>query len=130
MKITPAHVRNTMFLAVTALAVGGELWAAFDSSPATRPWTDYLIQLPWWLLVPLSVAFAVWLPLHLIEFKARQARALTAECDARIYQSIAAAMRKAMDLRDGTTVQVKPDPVEVAQQAWDDLADSGGNPQE
>jgi hypothetical protein len=128
MKITPAHVRNSAFLTVTALAVAGELWAAFDADPGTRPWTDYLTQLPWWLLVPLSVAFAVWLPLHLFEFKARQARAMNAECDARVYRSIANAMRKAMDLRDGTTVQVKPDPVEVAQQAWNDLADSGGNP--
>jgi hypothetical protein len=56
----------TAFLAVTALAVGGELWAAFDNSPNTVPWTELLTDLPWWVTMPAALLLAVWLPLHLI----------------------------------------------------------------
>jgi hypothetical protein len=75
MKINSAHVRNGAFLLATLLAVAGELWNAFDDSPATRPWTDYLTELPLWVLAPLAVAFSVWLPLHLIEYRRRKTNA-------------------------------------------------------
>lgn len=109
MNITPAHVRNGAFLTLTALALGGELWAAFDSSPATRPWTDYLTELPWWLLVPMVLAFVVWLPLHLIEFKVLKMRARSAEFDANAHRTMAESLRTALNRAQGTEVKIKPD---------------------
>lgn len=55
----------TVFLTVTALALGLELWASFDSSPDTVPWTDLLTE-----YVPMEAVFAaigaliLWLPIH------------------------------------------------------------------
>jgi ribose/xylose/arabinose/galactoside ABC-type transport system permease subunit len=63
-----------VFLTVTALAVGGELWAAFDDSPDTVPWTDLILDLPvpvWALAV---AALVVWLPIHLVVYYRRRAR--------------------------------------------------------
>lgn len=108
MNITSAHVRNAAFLTVTALAVGGELWAAFDSSPDTRPWTDYLTELPWWLLVPMVLAFVIWLPLHLIEFKVLKMRARAAEFNAKAHRTQAESLRTALDRARGTEVKIKP----------------------
>lgn len=62
------------FLGVTAVAVVLELVAAFDGDGATEPWTEHLIRLPWWVLVPLSVGFGVWLPWHLVTEKRRKER--------------------------------------------------------
>lgn len=55
----------TGFLAITGLAVTGELVAAFDHSDATAPWTELLTDLPWWITMPAALLLAVWLPLHL-----------------------------------------------------------------
>lgn len=63
-----------VFLGITGAAVGMELLAAFDNSPDTVPWTSYLIQLPWWILIPLALALSVWLPIHLWISKKRQAK--------------------------------------------------------
>lgn len=62
------------FLGVTAVAVGAEIWAAFDGNPDTVPWTDYLVKLPWWVLIPGAVLFAGWLVYHLVTAKLRQMR--------------------------------------------------------
>lgn len=53
------------FLTVTALALGAELVAALDNSPATVPWTELLTDLPWWVTMPAALALSVWLPIHL-----------------------------------------------------------------
>jgi hypothetical protein len=64
-----------VFLGITGVAVGMELWAGLDSIPDTVPWTDYLIQLPWWILMPLALALSVWLPIHLWIAKKRRTQA-------------------------------------------------------
>lgn len=59
------HAFRWAFLAVTAVALGAELFASFDSSDATEPWTDLITT-----YVPEEVTFAaigalvLWLPLH------------------------------------------------------------------
>jgi hypothetical protein len=54
------------FLTVTAAAVGAELWAAFDHSPDTVPWTDLLGEYVPWPVTSAAVALLVtWLPIHL-----------------------------------------------------------------
>lgn len=54
------------FLSVTALAVVAELYAAFDTSPDTVPWTDLLVRyVPWPVLVLATAALVIWLPAHL-----------------------------------------------------------------
>jgi hypothetical protein len=56
----------TGFLTVTAAAVVGELWAAFDRSPDTVPWTDLLGEYVPWPVTAATVALLVtWLPIHL-----------------------------------------------------------------
>jgi len=53
------------FLVVTALAVGMELWAAFDGNPSTDPWTDLITTyIPWEITAVLIGGLAFWLPLH------------------------------------------------------------------
>jgi hypothetical protein len=53
------------FLGVTGVALVAELWASWDSSPDTTPWTDLIVQ-----YVPAEVtalvlgALAAWLPVH------------------------------------------------------------------
>lgn len=62
------------FLGVTAVAVALELVAAFDGDTASEPWTQHLIRLPWWVLMPLAVGFGAWLPWHLWDAKRRKSR--------------------------------------------------------
>lgn len=61
------------FIGVTVLAVGTEVLFALDGDPGTVPWTGYLIQLPWWAMMPLALALSVWLPWHLWDAKRRAA---------------------------------------------------------
>lgn len=61
--------RNAVFLAVTAFAVSLEVLFAFDGNDATRPWTAYLIRLPWWILAPAAVGLSIWIPVHLFREK-------------------------------------------------------------
>lgn len=63
-----------MFLGVTALAVAGELFASFDTSPATEPWTHYVTTyLPPWLTFTLVAVLNVWLPMHFyLEYRKRK----------------------------------------------------------
>lgn len=65
-------MRRAAFLTLTALAVILEVVFAFDDNPETLPWTDYLIRLPWWVLMPVAVGFAAWLPWHLWDAKRRK----------------------------------------------------------
>ena len=54
------------FLALTAFALGAELWASFDSDPETDPWTDLIVRyIPWEVTAVLLGALILWLPLHL-----------------------------------------------------------------
>ncbi len=60
------------FLGITAVAVGAEVFAAFDGNDNTVPWTGYLTQLPWWVTIPLAVVLGVWLPTHFVmEYRAK-----------------------------------------------------------
>jgi len=55
------------FLGVTALAVAMELWAVFDKSPDTIPWTTLFIDnVPVRIGVAIVVFFAGWLVNHFI----------------------------------------------------------------
>lgn len=55
----------TVFLTVTAAALGMELWASFDSSPDTVPWTDLLTEyVPMELVFAALGAFLLWAPIH------------------------------------------------------------------
>ena len=62
---------------VTLAAGGMEFWYAFDDSDATLLWTDYLIRLPWWVLVPAVLGFVVWLPIHLFLSKRKGSKPTT-----------------------------------------------------
>src|ERR1044071_10052041 len=57
---------NTAFLAVTATAVGMELYASFDSSADTVPWT-YLLRdyIPEPVTIAAMTLLVTWLPVHL-----------------------------------------------------------------
>ena len=59
------HAFRWAFLAVTAVAIGAELWASFDSSPATEPWTDLITDhLPGWVTGSAIAVLVFWLPAH------------------------------------------------------------------
>src|SRR5438045_7488248 len=62
----------TLFLATTVAAVGEELLASFDRSPATVPWTELLTDLPWWVTMPAALLLSIWLPLHLASWYRRR----------------------------------------------------------
>ncbi|HEX5996285.1 MAG TPA: hypothetical protein VFY84_14180 [Jiangellales bacterium] len=68
------RIAATFFLSVTVVAVILELVYALDGDKSTRPWTDYLIMLPWWVMVPAALLLSVWLPLHLIVEKRKKER--------------------------------------------------------
>lgn len=54
-----------VFLTVTAAALGMELWASFDSSPETVPWTDLIRDnVPWPVTAGAILVLIVWLPWH------------------------------------------------------------------
>lgn len=53
------------FLAVTALAIGMELFAIRDGNPDTQPWTDLVVDhLPEEGVYALIGALLLWLPIH------------------------------------------------------------------
>lgn len=56
---------TVVFLGGTAVVVGMELVAALDGDADTRPWTDYLTDLPGPVLALLVAALMAWLPIHL-----------------------------------------------------------------
>lgn len=57
---------NTAFLAVTAVAVGMELFASFDSSDSTVPWTFLLRDyVPEPVTIAAMTLLVTWLPVHL-----------------------------------------------------------------
>jgi hypothetical protein len=54
-----------VFLPITALAIGGELWAGLDSNPDTIPWTDYITHYVPWPVTALAITILVaWVPWH------------------------------------------------------------------
>jgi len=78
--------RIGMGLTVLA-ALATELWYAFDGDASSEPWTYHLIQLPWWLLLPLAIGVGVWIPAHLIERKLHAERIAPARIAAGGYVS-------------------------------------------
>lgn len=55
----------TVFLGGTVLVVGEELWASFDASDNTVPWTDLIVQhIPGEVTAALLGALITWLPIH------------------------------------------------------------------
>jgi hypothetical protein len=68
--MAPSRKRNvwiTVFLLTTCGVIGEELWAAFDRSPDTTPWTDLLATYvsPWVTFSAIGVV-VIWLPWHFI----------------------------------------------------------------
>ena len=62
-----------LFLGVTALAIAGELVAAFDTSTDTMPWTDLLGDyVPGPVTAVAVTVLVVWLPIHLYRRYQRQ----------------------------------------------------------
>lgn len=56
---------RTGFLAVTALAIIAECWAAWDGNPDTDPWTDLIVRyVPWELALAVFGALLLWAPVH------------------------------------------------------------------
>lgn len=56
-----------VFLTLTGLAVGMELWSAYDGNPATDPWTYLLVDFgPAPLTMGAAAVLSVWLPMHLL----------------------------------------------------------------
>lgn len=70
------HGFRWAFLTITALAVGWELFASFDGSTDTEPWTNLIVE-----YVPDEVTFAaigalvLWLPIHFMIRYRRKAKA-------------------------------------------------------
>lgn len=59
------HAFRWGFLAVTVVALGTELWASFDSSDATEPWTDLITDhVPGEVTAAAIGALVLWLPIH------------------------------------------------------------------
>jgi hypothetical protein len=53
------------FLAATGLALGAELWASWDDSAATVPWTELIVQyVPGEVTAAVIGALMAWVPLH------------------------------------------------------------------
>lgn len=59
------HAFRWAFLTVTAVAVGAELFASFDGSDATEPWTDLITDhVPGEVTAAAIGALVLWLPVH------------------------------------------------------------------
>lgn len=53
------------FLGVTVAAIVAELWASFDGSASTTPWTDLVVEyVPGEVTLAVLGALLVWLPVH------------------------------------------------------------------
>lgn len=53
------------FLSVTALALVLEVWASYDKSPDTVPWTDLIVQyIPGEITALLIGGLCLWLVVH------------------------------------------------------------------
>lgn len=65
----------TAFLSVTSIALAGELYAAFDTSANTTPWTDLIVTyIPAPITYGLIGLLVVWLPIHFFSnYRARKA---------------------------------------------------------
>lgn len=56
-----------VFLALTAGALGMELWAGLDSSPTTVPWTDLISgYVPQPITLTALAVLSTWLPAHFL----------------------------------------------------------------
>ena len=56
---------TAVFLALTAGALGMELWAGLDNSPDTVPWTELIsTYIPQPITVTALTVLATWLPVH------------------------------------------------------------------
>ncbi len=65
MGISPKTEWTFIFLGTTALAVGEELYASFDKSSNTQPWTHFIAAQPGWLIALETLIFFVWWPIHI-----------------------------------------------------------------
>lgn len=74
--VNPKHAFRWAFLSITAVALAAELWASFDSSDQTEPWTDLITDhVPGEVTAAAIGALILWLPIHfLIRYRKRQAR--------------------------------------------------------
>lgn len=72
--MSPKHLFRWAFLTVTAVALGAELWASFDSSDATEPWTDLITDhIPGEITAAAIGALGLWLPIHFwLRYKRKQ----------------------------------------------------------
>ena len=56
---------RAVFLGLTALVLGMEVWASVDGDPETDPWTDLIVQyIPGEVTAVLIGGLALWLPVH------------------------------------------------------------------
>jgi hypothetical protein len=63
--VSGKHLFRWAFLTVTVVALGAELWASFDSSAATEPWTDLITDhVPGEITAAAIGALVLWLPIH------------------------------------------------------------------
>jgi len=63
--VSKRHVFRWVFLAVTVVALAAELWASFDSSDQTEPWTDLITTyVPGEVTAAAIGALVLWLPIH------------------------------------------------------------------
>jgi hypothetical protein len=73
--MSPATRWRILFLGLTAIVIGMEIWASADGDPNTRPWTDEIVG-----VVPMEVTFALigalvlWVPIHFWVRYRRKAR--------------------------------------------------------
>ena len=56
---------RVVFLGLTALVLGMEVWASADGDPETDPWTDLIVQyIPGEVTAVLIGGLMFWLPVH------------------------------------------------------------------
>lgn len=56
---------RAVFLGLTAVVLGMEVWASADGDPETDPWTDLIVQyIPGEVTAVLIGGLALWLPVH------------------------------------------------------------------
>ncbi|MEV0646113.1 hypothetical protein AB0I28_12685 [Phytomonospora sp. NPDC050363] len=63
--MTKATVWRTLFLGLTAVVIGLEVWGSFDGDDATDPWTDLIVRhVPGEITALLIAGLAGWLAVH------------------------------------------------------------------
>lgn len=78
--MSPATRWRTLFLGLTAVVIGMEIWASADGDPDTDPWTDLIVRhIPGEVAALAIAGLCGWLSVHFAVRYIRKARARRAD---------------------------------------------------